>query len=139
MTEIKKDKESPGQVKIADEAIAIIAGAAALEIEGVVGMEGNLGDFAQVFGYRNLGKGVAVSIENGSATITLRVLLKFGYRVQDVSEAAQKRVKTAVETMTGLTATTVNINVTGILFNVHDDLQPRIKSIFSKKTNVETL
>jgi uncharacterized alkaline shock family protein YloU len=139
MTEIKTDKGSPGQIKIADEAIAIIAGAAALEVEGVIGMEGNLGDFAQVFGYRNLGKGVAVNIENNNADITLRVLLKFGYRVQDVSELVQKRVKTAVETMTGLTVTSVNIGVAGVLLNVRHDIQPRIKNIFNKKVNIEAL
>ena len=120
MTEIKIDTEGAGQVKIADEAIAIIAGTAALEIEGVAGMAGKLsGDIAQILGRRNLSKGVNVEAAGGDIVVTLNILGKFGYKLQDISEAVQKRVKTAIENMTGLNAREININVVGVIYNNH--------------------
>ncbi|MDR1559834.1 MAG: Asp23/Gls24 family envelope stress response protein [Clostridiales bacterium] len=117
MTEIKIDTEGAGQVKLADEVIAIIAGTAALEVEGVAGMAGNLtGDIAHMLGRRNLGKGVAVEIEGGDVNVTLNLLGKFGFKLQEVSESVQRRVKTAIENMTGLNAREININITGILY-----------------------
>jgi uncharacterized alkaline shock family protein YloU len=138
MTEIKIDTEGAGQVKIADEAIAIIAGAAALEVEGVAGMDGALGDIAQILGYRNTGKGVSVNVDGANATITLHVLFKFGYKIQEVSSAIQKRVKTAVETMTGLNAESININITGVLYESKDEnLSSGLKNLLSKKVKIE--
>ena len=125
MTELIIDTEGAGQVKIADEAIAIIAGTAALEIEGVAGMAGNLtGDIAQILGRRNLSKGVNLEVTGNDVKVTLNILAKFGYKLQDMSEAVQKRVKTALENMIGLNAREININITGVLYYGNE----RIKS-----------
>ena len=117
MTEIKIDTEGAGRVKIADDVIAIIAGTAALEIEGVACMAGNLtGDIAQILGRRNLSKGVNVEMVGGNVKVTLSLLSKFGYKLQEISEAVQRRVKTAIENMLGLNAQEINIIIAGILY-----------------------
>jgi len=117
MTEIIIDTEGAGQVKIADEVIAIIAGTAALEIEGVAGMAGKLaGDIAQILGRRNLGKGVNVEVNGGNIRLTLNLLARFGYKLQEMAEAVQRRVKTAIENMTGLNTQEININIAGVMY-----------------------
>jgi len=117
MTEIAVSSNAKryGRVQIADEALAVIAGTAALEVEGVAGMAGNLpGDIAEAFGVRNLSRGIKVEVSDGNVKVTVNLLIKFGYKMRDVSEEAQKRVKNAIETMTGMNAPEININITGV-------------------------
>ena len=124
MTEIIIDTEGAGQVKIADEVIAIIAGAAALEIEGVAGMAGKLaGDIAQMLGRHYLGKGINVEVTGGDIKVTLNLLAKFGYKLQEMAEAVQRRVKTAIENMLGLNAQEININIAGVLYNSCEEIE----------------
>ena len=120
MTEltVSQNSKCAGAVKIADEVLAIIAGTAALEAEGVAGAAGNIpGEIAEAFGVKNLAKGVKVEVADGCVSIDISLLVKFGYKIKDVSEDVQRRVKNAVETMTGLNASAVNINVTGVITN----------------------
>jgi uncharacterized alkaline shock family protein YloU len=93
-----------------------------LETEGVAGMAGKLtGDIAQILGRRNLSKGVNVEVTGSVVSVTLNLLAKFGYKLQEMSEAVQKRVKTAIENMTGLTAQEININIAGVLYYSHEE------------------
>jgi uncharacterized alkaline shock family protein YloU len=110
MTEIKTN--GPGQVKIADDVVAVIAGTAALEAEGVAGLAGHLGnDIAERLGRKHLGKGVTVKIENNVATVAAEIAVKAGVKIQDVAREVQDKIKTAIETMTGLTVAEVNVSV----------------------------
>ncbi len=109
------DHKDVGEVHIADEVIAIIAGMAATEVEGVKGMVGNLaGDIVELLGRKNLSKGVQVEVGEGNVTLTLALVVTFGSSIVDVSKVVSERVKSAVETMTGLDVESVNINVTGV-------------------------
>jgi len=104
-----------GQVLIADEVIAAIAGTAALEIDGVNGMGGGIaGGIAEALGRKNLAKGVNVQINGENAAIDLDIVVKFDHKIQQVSTEVQKRVKIAVETMTGLTVSEVRVTVSGV-------------------------
>lgn len=107
-----------GQIQIADEVIAIIAGIAATEVEGVTGMVGNLsGDLvAEVLGRKNLAKGVKITVGQKEVKIDLNIVIEFGVKIPKVALDVQKRVQSAVETMTGLTVTQINLNITGIHF-----------------------
>lgn len=117
MADIKANNHVKGQIQIADEVIAIIAGTAALEIEGVAGMIGNFaGGIIEKIGKKNLAKGVTVTVENNEVTVLLSLMIRFNYKIQEVTLEVQKRVKTAIETMTGLTTVAVNINVVGLEF-----------------------
>ncbi len=114
MIEIKN--VSGGQVQIADEVIAVIAGTATLEADGVVGLAGNFTDglAAEILGKKNFAKGVRIEATDDQVVIEINMIVRFGCKVHEVSADVQRHVKNAVETMTGLTVSEVNLNVTGI-------------------------
>ena len=99
-----------GEVKIADEVVAIIAALAATEVEGVASMAGNIARL----GMKNLSRGVKVDVLEGIVTVSLALVLKYGYNIMDVSAKIQEKVKAAVENMTGLTVADVNIRIAGV-------------------------
>lgn len=104
-----------GAVHIADEVIAIVAGMAATEVEGVAGMVGNFtGDLVELLGRKNLAKGVAVTVEEGVVSLELACIVEYGSSLVEVTKNIQEKVKTAVETMTGLEVNEVNIKVAGV-------------------------
>jgi uncharacterized alkaline shock family protein YloU len=109
------ESKDVGSVHIADEVIAIIAGMAASEVEGVAGMVGNFtGDLVELLGRKNLSKGVAVTVGEGDVSLELAVIVEFGCALVQVTKSVQEKVKTAVETMTGLDVKEVNIKVAGV-------------------------
>ena len=88
------EKDKIGEVQIADEVVAIIAGLAATEVEGVDSMAGNItNELVGKLGMRNLSKGV---------------------NIPAVSEKVQDKVKSAIENMTGLNVLDVNIKIAGV-------------------------
>ena len=104
-----------GEVKIADEVVAIIAALAATEVEGVASMAGNItNDLIARLGMKNLSRGVKVDVLEGIVTVSLALVLKYGYNIMDVSAKMQEKVKAAVENMTGLTVADVNIRIAGV-------------------------
>lgn len=105
-----------GVVKISDEVVSVIASLAAAEIKGIIGMSsGIVGGFTQMLsGKKNISKGVKVSVNEESAVIDLYVVVEYGVKIQEVAEQAQHNVKKAVETMTGLNVSAVNIYVQNV-------------------------
>lgn len=103
-----------GQIQIADEVIGVIAVAAALEVEGVVA-GGNSKSFVEFFGKKGHTKCVKIVKDENEAVLDMDIIVKFGTKVQAVAEDVQKKVKNAVETMTGLNVAVVNISVSGIV------------------------
>ncbi len=110
-------EEKVGQVQIADEVVAIIAGLAAIEVEGVAGMAGNFtGDLVEILGKKNLSKGVTVDVGEQDVSVDLGIVIQFGVKIPEVAEIVQQKVKNSIETMTGLSVTEVNLHITGIHF-----------------------
>ena len=104
-----------GEVQIADEVVTIIAGLAATEVEGVVSLAGNItNDKVGKKGIKNLAKGVKVDVLQGSVSVEVSMLMKYGYSIPDVTQKVQDKVKTAIENMTGLQVTDVNVRVVGV-------------------------
>lgn len=104
-----------GEVQIADEVVAIIAGLAATEVEGVASMAGNItNELVSKLGMKNLSKGVKVTVAPGSVTVDLALNLEFGYSIPVVSAKVQDKVKSAIETMTGLNVSEVNIRIASV-------------------------
>ena len=98
-----QDDSSMGEVKIADEVVAIIAALAATEVEGVASMAGNItNELISRLGMKNLSKGVKVDVLEGVVTVSLALNMKYNYSIMDVSAKVQEKVKSAVENMTGL-------------------------------------
>ena len=106
---------SLGEVKIADEVVAIIAALAATEVEGVASMAGNItNELVSRLGMKNLSRGVKVDVLEGVVTVSLTLNLKYDYNIMDVTAKVQEKVKNAVENMTGLEVADVNIKVAGV-------------------------
>lgn len=106
---------SLGEVQIADEVVAIIAGIAATEAEGVAAMAGNIQkEFVSKLGMKVLSKGVRISVEEGKVSVDLSIILDYGYSIPEVTKTVQEKVKNAIETMTGLTVADVNIRVADV-------------------------
>ncbi len=113
-----------GTVRIADEVVSIIAGMAAADIKGVASMSGGIGGgIAEVLGRRNMSKGVKVEVGTEEAKIDVFIIVEYGERIPDVSWNIQESVKKAVETMTGLKVSYVNIHVQGINFPEEEALE----------------
>ena len=109
-----QDDSSMGEVKIADEVVAIIAALAATEVEGVASMAGNItNELISRLGMKNLSKGVKVDVLEGVVTVSLALNMKYNYSIMDVSAKVQEKVKSAVENMTGLEVADVNVKVAG--------------------------
>ena len=112
------EKEMMGEVRIADEVVAIIAGLAATEVDGVDSMAGNItNELVGKLGMKNLSKGVKVDVTEEHVSVDLSLNIKYGYNIPDVSERVQDRVKSAIDNMTGLTVLDVNIRIAGVNIN----------------------
>ena len=110
-----KTDENLGEVKIADEVVAIIAGLAAMEVEGVASMAGNATrELISKLGMKSLSKGVKVDVLDGIVTVSLALNLNYGYSIKEITSKVQEKVKTAIENMTGLEVADVNIRVAGV-------------------------
>lgn len=110
-----KTDESIGEVKIADEVVSIIAGLAAMEVEGVSSMAGKATrELISKLGVKSLSKGVKVDVLEGIVTVSLAINLKYGYSIKDITTKVQEKVKAAIENMTGLEVADVNIRVAGV-------------------------
>ncbi len=104
-----------GEVKIADDVIAIIAGLAATEVTGVARMCGNItNELVSKLGMKKLSKGVRVAVEDNLVNVDLALELDYGVSIPAISEKVQDRVKTAIENMTGLKVSEVNVRVAGV-------------------------
>ena len=104
-----------GEVQIADEVVAIIAGLAATEVEGVASMAGNItNELISKLGMKNLSKGVKVLVTDQNVDVDLALNMEYGYSIMKVSEKVQERVKSAIENMTGLEVSMVNIRIANV-------------------------
>ena len=104
-----------GEVHIADEVVAIIAGLAATEVDGVASMAGNITkELVGKLGMKNLSKGVKVAVQDETVSVELNLNIEYGRSILETSKTVQERVKSAVENMTGLTVTEVNIHIASV-------------------------
>ena len=104
-----------GEVQIADEVVSIIAGLAATEVEGVASMAGNItNELVGKLGMKNLSRGVKVAVSENEVTVELSLNMAYGYSIPKTSAKVQERVKSAIENMTGLSVSEVNIHIAGV-------------------------
>ena len=116
-----QNEASLGEVKIADEVVAIIAALAATEVDGVASMAGNItNEVIGKLGIKNLSKGVKVDVLEGVVTVSLALNIKYNYSIVDVTGKVQEKVNNAVENLTGLEVADVNIKVAGVEMEKQD-------------------
>ena len=104
-----------GEVKVADEVVAIIAGLAATEVEGVDSLGGNItNEIVSKLGMKNLSKGVKVTVLEGVVTVELNLNIEYGKNILETSKKVQEKVKSSIENMTGLEVADVNIHIASV-------------------------
>lgn len=114
-TYVLQEDESIGTVQIADEVVSMIASLAASEVEGVSSLAGKLTNelISKVSG-KNLTKGVKVQVTGSNVKVDLSLSLNYGYNIPGTSTKVQEKVKNAIENMTGLNVTDVNIRIVNV-------------------------
>ena len=117
IVEIEENTEGSNDgIKIANDVVAVIAGVAVSEVQGVAGMAGGFaGGISEVFsGKKNLSKGIKVDTDEKEVKIDVNIIVEYGARIPDVAFEIQNRVKKSVENMTGLKVAEVNVHVQGV-------------------------
>lgn len=105
-----------GKISIADDVVATIAGLAASEVEGVAAMSGSWGgEIVERLGRKNYGKGIKVAVDDEFTSIEVFLSIEYGYAIPTVANLVQKEIKMAVESMTGLKVSTVQVNVVAVV------------------------
>lgn len=113
---LDQDNESTGTITYANEVIAIIAGVAANEVEGVAGMCSG-GGITDVFGRnKNITKGVKVDLGTEEAAVDIYLVIEYGTPIQTAASNVQENVRKAIESMTGLHVVRVDVHVQGVSF-----------------------
>ncbi len=114
-TYVLQEDEDLGTVKIADDVVAMIAGLAATEVDGVAAMAGNItNELMSKMGVKNLAKGVKVEVLGKRVRAELALIIEYGYNIPAVSQRVQDRVKSTIESMTGLEVSDVDIRIAGV-------------------------
>ncbi len=110
---IKSDQV--GDARVADEVVAIIAGLATTEVEGVSSMAGNItNEIVSKLGMKNLSKGILVEVMENEVKVDVAINISYGYSIPEVSSKVQDKVKTAIENMTGLNVAVVNVRIASV-------------------------
>lgn len=117
-TYVLPGKVELGSVRIADDVVAVIAGLAATEVEGISAMAGNItNELMSKVGVKNLAKGVRVEIIGQNVKVAISLIIDYGVNIPATSGKVQERVKSTIENMTGLTVTNVNVRIAGVDMN----------------------
>lgn len=112
---VENDMEQGNTITYANEVVAIIAGVAAGEVEGIAGMCSVSG--IDILGRnKNITKGVKVEIGTEEASVDLHIVVEYGTPIQKAAQDAQENVRKAIETMTGLHVVRVDVHVQGVSF-----------------------
>ena len=109
-------KNKYGTITIANEVVARIAGMAAIDCYGIVGMAAkNIKDgFVQLLKMESLTKGVRLKISNSCIVIELHIIVEYGTNIAAIASSIVDTVKYRVEENIGLPVAEVNIFVDGV-------------------------
>jgi uncharacterized alkaline shock family protein YloU len=111
------EKTDIGTIQIAPEVIEIIAGMAAMDVNGVAGMSGGIGGgIAQLLGRKNLTKGVKVEVGDKKAVVDVSIIVEYGHRIPELAYVVQQNVKNAINSMTALEVIEVNVHIHNVHF-----------------------
>lgn len=106
-----------GSIEIDEQVIATIAGGAAMECMGLVGMSSTRAvkdGIAELLRRENLSRGVEVHKENEEIVIDLYIIVSYGTKISEVANIVQDRVKYTLDQTLGLDVGKVNIYVQGV-------------------------
>ena len=110
-----------GEVRIADDVVANIAALAAVEVDGVAATAGNITkELMNKVGMKTIGKGVRVEVIESAVSVDIALIMEYGYNIPTTCKSVQERIKAAIENMTGLEVSDVNIRIAGINMEKRD-------------------
>lgn len=105
------EKCDNGELKISNDVLAVIAGAAANEVEGVVPPVASKNGITQLINKVGINKGIDIEVVDNVVSVEIEVVVKFGYNIREVSEKVQEKIAYTLETMTGFEMGAIDINV----------------------------
>ena len=106
-----------GVINITSEAIAQVAGNAASQCYGVVGMaqkKSIRSEINELLKNENFNKGVVVSKRKDSIEVDIYIVVGYGLRITEIASAVQKKVKFDLERAFNVNFAAININVQGV-------------------------
>ena len=113
--------QSAGNLKISRDVLATIARYATMEIEGVASLASFTTNIRGWLLKKQSAKPITIDLKDDIAAIDIHVNIKAGVNIPQTAEKIQSAVKEAVQNMTGIAVSRVNINIAGIVF---DDPSP---------------
>ena len=105
-----------GEISVNEEVVLKIAGYAALECYGIVGMTAkrSTDDIAQLLGFDNIGRGVIVHTNGDTVDVELYIIVQYGISITAVADTLIDTVKYQIEHMTGAKVNRINVTVEDI-------------------------
>ena len=105
-----------GQITISEDVLLKVAGYAALDCYGIVGMASkrSTDGIVQLMGRENLGRGVKIRTNGDKLDIDLFIIVEYGISISAVAAAIIETVKYKVEHLTGVSVGRVNVCVEDI-------------------------
>ncbi|MGM0602753.1 MAG: Asp23/Gls24 family envelope stress response protein [Bacillota bacterium] len=112
----KELKNELGKIIIDEEVIAKTAGLAVMECYGLVGMSsrGVQDGLADLLGWDNISKGVAVEIKDEDVHLELNIIVEYGTNIHEVAHNVIERVRYTLEKKVGIDIDTIDVNVRGV-------------------------
>ena len=130
---LDQDTDSTGTITYANEVIAIIAGVAAAEVDGVAAMCSSSGItdvFSRSKTVGKVTKGVKVELGTEEAAVDVYLIVEYGTPIQTCAAAVQENVRKSIESMTGLHVVRVDVHVQGVSFEKEQE-QPALEGFES--------
>lgn len=107
--------ENIGRIRISEQVVAVIAGIAATEVEGVESLVGNItNEIVAKMGIKNLSRGIRLKMVDDTVFVQITVNIRYGYSIPEISRNIQEKVSQAIENMTGLSVAEVNVIVSDV-------------------------
>ncbi|WP_226665756.1 Asp23/Gls24 family envelope stress response protein [Metabacillus litoralis] len=110
-------KTKYGQIDISNEVIATVAGGAAIDCYGIVGMasKNQIKDgFTEILRKENFSRGVIVRQDDESINIDMYIIVSYGTKISEVAHNVQTKVRYTLDQTVGLSVDSVNIFVQGV-------------------------
>lgn len=110
---LRETLEQGDELNISDNVITSIVGLVTREVDGISGLYGGI-DIGEIFGKKNVGKGVKTIISGNKIIIDISLIIKYGAIIPNLTDEVKKKVKQSVESMTGYNVIQVNIYIEGL-------------------------
>ena len=121
---VPAEKEVIGEINIAPDIIATLAGITTMKIAGITGMAGiPSASLSTIIGKREINKGVKVDIKDKTVSLEISVVIDIDTVLIEVARNVQREVKKVIETKTGMTVNKVDVNIREVSYKEKDEAQ----------------